>query len=83
MQQLQIVVLYDAPANKYCIVAHNSTAEEADALAQANADRGTAISLPQSRRHKEPSPAHCRTCRELVRHNANLQPPPKFVRRIS
>src|SRR5690348_5086720 len=83
MEQHQIVVLYDAENNESCMLEHNWTAHAAEQLANANTDRGTAIILPQSLRHKEPNPAAGRTCRLLVRQKANLQPPPKFVRRIS
>lgn len=82
MAELKIVILYDAAQNRYCVLAHNSTAESAGDIVRLNEARGTAIILEQAVQHREPNPACCRTCREIVRRQAHIQPIPKFVRRI-
>jgi len=80
---MKLVLLFDAAHNEYCVLAHNSTPENAEDVVKLNADRGTTIVFEQSVSHREPEAARCRTCREIVRRQASIQPLPKFVRRMS
>ena len=80
--QLKLVILLNAVHNQYCVLAHNASAESAQDVVKANAEHGVPMILDQRSRHKTENAIDCRACRETVARAANLQPKPKFVRKL-
>jgi hypothetical protein len=79
----KLVVLFNATQTEYCVLAHNSTPENAQDVVKLNADRGVPLVLDQHRPHKTESAIDCRTCREIVVQQLKMQPKPKFVRQFT
>ncbi len=84
-QLLKLIVAYDGNRNKYSLVAHNQTPEEAqsylDQWSRHLREGNSFIVLDQTKRHMTEKAQSCRACRETVARSAHPEPQPKFIRR--
>lgn len=81
----KLIVALDRNENQCSLVAHNQTAEEAQAFldqwSRHLREGHSFIVLDQTRRHVTEDAQRCRACRDTVARSAKLQPQPKFIRR--
>ncbi len=83
-ERLKLILSYDRTRNEYSLVAHNQSAEAADAhVAQYTPhlrDGCSFIVLVQGRPHRTAAAHACRACRETVARSTHLQPQPKLIK---